>query len=181
MFLTDDQYTRLRSRFTDWKEAGYPDIDLGLAPLLEQFNTLPGVVTVSSCTGHHRGTPRVKIPFYVYLGVTEQGHTVMQQVYQQLAVRLLEVTRIYLQDLEHKKGGQPSHVQVPYKDVQLTCSFTDTQLEEGEVFTYYRMALYAKGTHLGTVKSNFLTELIATIERVRAAATAAAPITSSTS
>lgn len=170
MFLTDDEFTRLRSRFTEWKQAGYPEIDLGLAPVLEHFNTLPGVVTVTSCMGHARGTPRVKTPFHIYIGATEQGFGLLLQVFQQVAARLLEVTKIYEADLATAKGGTPSFVQVPYKDFQLQLGVVDTLLSEDEKFTYYRIAFVAKGTHLGNIKNNFLAEIINAIERVRAQA-----------
>jgi hypothetical protein len=172
LFVSPAQLLSLRQRYEEWKALGFPEIDPHLQPVLERLNQLPGVATLSSCMGHLRTASKVKLPLYVSMAATESGATLVREVYGQIAQRLIEVMRAYLADAK-KFGGQPSHFQVAYEELQLIETHKELELD-GEQIIYNRLMLVAKNTHIPAIRDNFIKEFTIVLDRVLAFEEAAA-------
>lgn len=52
MFVTNEQYIALRERYDDYAKSGFPGLDAGLQQVLEIINTVDGLISLWSCSGH---------------------------------------------------------------------------------------------------------------------------------
>lgn len=168
IYLSDTSYARLRERYEQWQQTGYPQIDAGIQPLLERLNAYPGVVTVSSCVGHRETTRKPKSPFYVQLGCTAEGWLYLRRIYEALATRLVEISRIY-QDGIANGWASREFVQIQAKEFQLQLGFRDLVLSEQEVLTYHCYCLIAKGAHYAPVRLNFFKEFFIVLDGIATA------------
>lgn len=166
LYVPDEEFALLKARYDSWKSAGFEGIDDGMLPVLEAFNALPGVVTVTSCTGHPEKTSKPKTPFYIYAAVTQRGYTYLFALYEHMAKRLLDVGIAF--QLNNASAGlnKRSYNQVYYRDFSLVCGFRDVELDGGETLTYHCWQFFAKGTHVGYVRNNFFKELLIALDKV---------------
>lgn len=51
-FCAKDEFEYLTNRYKEEVESGYASIDKPILPLIKAFNSIPGVVTTWSCSGH---------------------------------------------------------------------------------------------------------------------------------
>lgn len=167
VFVSESEFAQLKARYGTWQAEGFPEVDCALLrEVVEKFNSLPGVVTVSSCVGHYSTARQLKTPFYVYLAVAgEQGRQALQAVFERLAARLMEVLRIHRANAQ--RGNMPSHALIDYRNLQLATALKDVQLSSEQKLTYCCWTLVAKGTHAQPHRDNFLRELSLAIDKVQ--------------
>lgn len=94
-FCTDlSSYLKFKERNEQWKNDGYPMLDKSLELIVPHLNTIPGIQTVLSCSGHlyPTGVPS-DYRFMVLLAVTEEGLDNLTNLYIELG------KAIALQDL----------------------------------------------------------------------------------
>lgn len=169
VFVSPEEFSRLRELYGAWRDAGFPDIDEGMQPILEKLNSIDGVVTLNSCCGHHSTARAMKTPFYVYLALQHTfALNAVNQLFASMATRLVDSLRAYEADAATRAWGmhRPSQNVIHYQDFSLTSNFKDIVFDGGQVFTYCRWAFIAKGTHHAFHRENFLKEFNSALDRL---------------
>lgn len=91
LYSTSEELQRMRQRYEQWAQAGFPGADPLVIPWVKLMAQLPGVVPVSSCEGHVAVYPTVRDSqqllwngMYFLWAIDETGADVIRELYRRL-------------------------------------------------------------------------------------------------